>query len=54
MNFKHDEDRKNAHKEVKKSKINKEALERFSRVREKNEAKRERREMSIRHLSDAK
>ena len=37
MNFRHREERKNAQKEMKKSRIDRETLERFSKIREKIE-----------------
>ena len=54
MNFKHDEERRNAYRKVKKFKINKETFEKHSKIRKKNETKRKRRKMFIRHLFSAK
>ena len=54
VNFRHDKERKNTHRKMRKSKVDKEALERFSKIREKNKAKKERRRVFIRHLFDAK
>ena len=43
VDFRHDEERKNAHKAIKRFKVDKKTFERSLKVRKKNEAKRKRR-----------
>ena len=54
MNSRHCEERRNARKEVKKSRIDRETLERPSKIREKKGAHEMRRSVPIWHLPGAK
>ena len=54
MNFKHDEEWKDAWERIKRFEINKDTLERSSKVKEKKDKWENDGEMSTRHLLDAK